>query len=751
MISKLKKKYNWLAGTGLLLALLLAVSLVTPAMAQPPGLPHQFYGTVTINGAAAAPGTAVAAYVNGALNASTTVDSLGKYGYSPIFNVTGSGGETVTFFVGGTQAAQTATFATGGITRLDLTLNTTTLAVSTNPATSVGSSTASLNGTLSNMGSFTSVNVFFQYGLTASYGSTTPTQALTATGTFTAALTGLTPNTTYYFRAVAQSGTTTVYGTQLSLSTSTAVLAVTTSAATTVTATGATLNGDLTNLGPNTSVNVYFRYGQTGSMLSSTSTQARTATGAFTATLTGLLSSTTYYFQAVAIGSTTVYGSILTFNTGASTLGVTTGSATSIAASSAILSGTLTGLGTNSSVSVRFNYGLTTSYGSTTSSQIMTAPGAFSASISGLTASTTYHFQAVAIGSTTATGSDASFTTSASSGGTSPPHQFYGTVYVDSALAPSGTAVAAYVNGSPAASTTADSSGRYGWTTLFLVPGTSGGAVTFYVGGTLVPQTATWSSGGMSRLNLYKTGGGGGSLTITCPTSTGTSGTAYSSSIVVSGGTSPYTCSITSGGLPTGLTLASCIISGTPTANGTYSFTIQATDSAAPALTGTMPCSITIGGTPPPPGKLVGADDGSVNNWGTPSTFLVLNKYTAVATGTATSIKVTCRSNGKVKLAIYSSSGGEPNSLLGYTNAYTVSGAPTFATVPLVSSVSITSGTDYWIAFIAEQFVVGYTATGTGTRRYMADVFYSDSYAFPNPAGTGFSTDTYGHRTGAWQ
>jgi hypothetical protein len=222
----------------------------------------------------------------------------------------------------------------------------------------------------------------------------------------------------------------------------------------------------------------------------------------------------------------------------------------------------------------------------------MTGLGPFTASISGLSASTTYHFQAVAVGSTTVTGSDASFITSAGGGGTAPPHQFYGNVYINGSPATAGATVAASVNGSPAASTTTDGSGRYGYTTLFLVPGTSGGVVTFYVNGSLVPQTTTWTSGGMTRLNLYRSDGGG-TLTITCPTSTGTTGVAYSSSIVVTGGTPSYTCSIT-GSLPPGLTRTNLAISGTPTTNGTYPFTVQVTDSASPANTGTASCSITI-------------------------------------------------------------------------------------------------------------------------------------------------------------
>ena len=60
-------------------------------------------------------------------------------------------------------------------------------------------------------------------------------------------------------------------------------------------------------------------------------------------------------------------------------------------------------------------------------------------------------------------------------------------------------------------------------------------------------------------------------------------GTAYSQTITASGGTSPYTSSLSSGSLPSGLTLSSAgALSGTPAAGtvGTYTFTVTATDSA---------------------------------------------------------------------------------------------------------------------------------------------------------------------------
>jgi hypothetical protein len=59
----------------------------------------------------------------------------------------------------------------------------------------------------------------------------------------------------------------------------------------------------------------------------------------------------------------------------------------------------------------------------------------------------------------------------------------------------------------------------------------------------------------------------------------GTTGVPYSQTVTASGGSTPYTFAVTTGGLPTGLSLTSAgALSGTPTAAGTYGFTITATD-----------------------------------------------------------------------------------------------------------------------------------------------------------------------------
>jgi hypothetical protein len=65
--------------------------------------------------------------------------------------------------------------------------------------------------------------------------------------------------------------------------------------------------------------------------------------------------------------------------------------------------------------------------------------------------------------------------------------------------------------------------------------------------------------------------------------SNATAGTAYSAVLSASGGTAPYSWTLTSGALPTGLSLSTTgVISGMPTAQGSSSFTVRVTDSSTP-------------------------------------------------------------------------------------------------------------------------------------------------------------------------
>jgi len=75
----------------------------------------------------------------------------------------------------------------------------------------------------------------------------------------------------------------------------------------------------------------------------------------------------------------------------------------------------------------------------------------------------------------------------------------------------------------------------------------------------------------------------------------GTQSVAYNQSLAAVGGATPYSWSLLSGTLPSGLSLSSSgQISGRPTSFGTSSFTVQVTDSSVPAQTATQALSISI-------------------------------------------------------------------------------------------------------------------------------------------------------------
>ena len=93
---------------------------------------------------------------------------------------------------------------------------------------------------------------------------------------------------------------------------------------------------------------------------------------------------------------------------------LTTSAATDLAATTATLNGTITSEGGASSAIVGFQYGLTDSYGSEATSTYSGGAGAFSKGITGLTASTLYHFKAEAKNSAGwGYGADTTLTTSA--------------------------------------------------------------------------------------------------------------------------------------------------------------------------------------------------------------------------------------------------------------------------------------------------------------------------------------------------
>ena len=170
---------------------------------------------------------------------------------------------------------------------------------------------------------------------------------------------------------------------------------VLTASAGNITYSGATLNGNLTNLEANSAVAVNFEWGLTDGYGNATSAQNMTVIGPFSAELTGLSSGLTYHYRAVAAGNETHFGNDSVFTTYSVLPIVSTASASIINSTSVQFNGNLTGLGNSTVVNVSFEWGTTTGYGNTTTTQAMNAIGIFSLFLTGLTSGQAYHSDCV--------------------------------------------------------------------------------------------------------------------------------------------------------------------------------------------------------------------------------------------------------------------------------------------------------------------------------------------------------------------
>ncbi len=73
-------------------------------------------------------------------------------------------------------------------------------------------------------------------------------------------------------------------------------------------------------------------------------------------------------------------------------------------------------------------------------------------------------------------------------------------------------------------------------------------------------------------------------------------GLPYAGSLVGANGTAPYSFSLASGSLPPGMSISSQgVVTGTPTAVGSYQYTVSMTDSSSPANLVTDPLTLTVG------------------------------------------------------------------------------------------------------------------------------------------------------------
>lgn len=287
-------------------------------------------------------------------------------------------------------------------------------------AASVTCNSATLYGSVTPNGNTT--QAWFEWGPTSSFGNTTAVQTFTTNSTYSQFVSGLSQNTTYYYRALAQNSAGTAQGGTLTFTTPSCGTSnnqpyVNTNTPTNVNQNGATLNGTVNGNGLN--ANAWFEYGPTSSFGNTTS-QSSYGTGSsnFSYTLSNLNYNTTYYYRALAQNSqgVIVYGNVVSFSTGSGNSNfcynnglygncnnsnqpyITTYSATGIGDTFAYLNGSVDPNGVNttrwfewgtnsnylSSQTIKLGQGLTTS--------------SFNQLLTGLTPNTTYYFRAVAQG-----------------------------------------------------------------------------------------------------------------------------------------------------------------------------------------------------------------------------------------------------------------------------------------------------------------------------------------------------------------
>lgn len=345
--------------------------------------------------------------------------------------------------------------------------------VTTSHSADVHAESATLRGVLGSLGTAGAADVYFEWGTTRDYGSRTAPESATLPGDFSAAVSGLLPDTSYHFRAVADGDGDPVHGLDAMFTT------------------GSAVPGPAAwYLGQQTSENVALMYSGDGSQPQGTLTlysggqpasqlwradQPAAAGTLYPAgdwnfrlllsrldasesvyveigvsdnagmflpcgglALAGQGDGSTFYayednitvasftvpsggFVAARITTSSVHRVYLQVGGSRSFVqspdyprpaapAVTTRPAADVQQTSATLWGSLDGLGTAASVTVYFEWGATTDYGSRLDAGSPDA-GEFSAAIAGLAPDTAYHFRAVAVGEGAAYGSDLVFTT----------------------------------------------------------------------------------------------------------------------------------------------------------------------------------------------------------------------------------------------------------------------------------------------------------------------------------------------------
>ncbi|HEY7257265.1 MAG TPA: hypothetical protein VH476_11360 [Solirubrobacterales bacterium] len=304
--------------------------------------------------------------------------------------------------------------------------------VVTKPATEIGQESITLNGEFAGNGEDT--HYYFEYGLTTKYGQVSdeaPGKDAGSPGGTTSVASQITDYEgyeTYHYRLVAVNPVGTTYGNDVMVTALPAELpGVAETAASNIEPTAATLEAQVT---PNRWATLFtFQYGVTSAYGESTEITGPIGDDQFphpvSQQVKGLEPGTVYHYRVIAINYTgTSYGPDEVFLT-PDVPGVSASSGSATGQTTVHLTASV--VPNSAPTSVRFEYGLTSAYGSATAPVGVgsgTDTQSAAADVGGLAAGTTYHFRAVASNEFgTSYGSDQTVTTAAANPPLPPPTQ----------------------------------------------------------------------------------------------------------------------------------------------------------------------------------------------------------------------------------------------------------------------------------------------------------------------------------------
>lgn len=234
-------------------------------------------------------------------------------------------------------------------------------------------------------------------------------------GEFTAQITGLTPNHTYYVRAYAVNAQGVAYGQEVEFMALEGLATVATAVVANITTNSATGGGNVINQGASSVTERGVCWSTTPNpTITGSHANSGSGTGSFTLEMNGLAPGTTYYVRAYAVNAQGVaYGEERSFVTLANKPDVTTSQVTNITQNTATGGGEVTSSG-GATVTER-GVCWSTSHSPTINDSHASSGagvGSFTVEMTGLSAGTVYHVRAYATNSQgTSYGQEVSFTT----------------------------------------------------------------------------------------------------------------------------------------------------------------------------------------------------------------------------------------------------------------------------------------------------------------------------------------------------